>query len=549
MSIPVECPTLNPLIGQPIPDCYVVPGARLLGGEYPIARDPVEARVKLARIVNAGVDVFVDLTTSDDPLEPYEELIAEVAGGREVRCLRHPIPDMDVTDPATMTRILDAIDDALLGGRTVYVHCWGGVGRTGTVIGCWLARHGMDGDAALRRVGELFATVSEQKRRDHPTGSPQTSAQREMVRRWREPRFGTAQVRGCLLGGAVGDALGAAVEFLSWPGIRQRFGACGIEEPAPAYGRVGAITDDTQMTLFTAEGVLRGVARWNERGIGGPVSTMPHAYLRWLYTQDCKLPPHLDEPARAMILGDHETPGGWLVGLRALHVQRAPGHTCLAALRQPRLGTREAPLNDSKGCGGVMRVAPVALVPNASAEECFQLACDAAALTHGHPTGWLTAGALAWILVGLRDRLPLEQAVLDAIERLGAEPGHEETSAALRSAIDLWQSAALLPNAAAVESLGAGWTAEEALGIAVYCALVAGDDLARGVRLAVNHSGDSDSTGSITGQIIGARLGEGAIPQRWLDQLELRDEITAIANDLVVGWREGEEWRRRYPGC
>ena len=535
------------MIERPIPDCYVVPGARLLGGEYPITPDPVEARQKLARIVAAGVDLFIDLTTSDDPLEPYEDLLAEVGNGRKVEYQRHPIRDMDVTDARTMTRILDALDHALLAGRTVYVHCWGGVGRTGTVIGCWLARHGLDGDAALRTVGELFGTVSEKKRLAHPTGSPQTRRQVEMVRGWREPRFAASQVRGCLLGGAVGDALGAAVEFLSWEAIGRKYGPAGIQEFAPAYGRVGAITDDTQMTLFTAEGVLRGITRARDKGIGGPMSTLPAAYMRWLYTQDGNLPPHVDRVRRGLILGNEEIPGGWLIEVKALHAQRAPGNTCLGALRSDKVGTPEQPFNDSKGCGGVMRVAPAALVPNISTEEAFRLGCEAAALTHGHPTGWLAAGALAWILVRIRDRAGVEEAVTEAIERLQRETRHEETTNALRGAVDLWKSG-ILPNPAAVESLGGGWTAEEALAIAVYCALVAGDDFARGVRLAVNHSGDSDSTGSITGQILGARLGESAIPAEWLEQLELREEITAMANDLAIGWRPGEEWWNRYPG-
>ncbi|HEY9427624.1 MAG TPA: ADP-ribosylglycohydrolase family protein, partial [Gemmatimonadaceae bacterium] len=117
------------------------------------------------------------------------------------------------------------------------------------------------------------------------------------------PRLAPERARGCLLGGAVGDALGAAVEFMDWPEIRSRFGAEGIQEPAEAYGRVGAITDDTQMTLWTAEGILRGIARSHDRGIGGPRSTLPTAYLRWLFTQDGKLPAHVESHIRERVLG------------------------------------------------------------------------------------------------------------------------------------------------------------------------------------------------------------------------------------------------------
>lgn len=355
------------------------------------------------------------------------------------------------------------------------------------------------------------------------------------------------QARGCLLGGAVGDALGAPVEFLAWGDIRDRYGDDGITELAPAYGRLGAITDDTQMTLWTAEGVLRSNTRVRERGVGDPLTTMPGAYLRWLYTQDGRLPRHFNESDRRHVLGDERTPSGWLLDVRQLHARRAPGNTCLASLRSGLMGRRTDPINDSKGCGGVMRVAPLALMHDADAETAFQLGCDAAALTHSHPTGWMAAGALAAILVQLREGMRLEDAVRRVIGRLRLEARHEETTRALEDALALYiRGTTPLPRE--VESLGGGWVAEEALAIAVYAALVAGDDFARGVRLAVNHSGDSDSTGSMAGQLIGLQHGVGAIPERWLAQLELREEIGTIADDLVTGWSADEAWWTRYPG-
>ena len=354
-------------------------------------------------------------------------------------------------------------------------------------------------------------------------------------------------VRGCLLGGAAGDALGAPVEFATWPAIRDRFGDEGIRDFAPAYGRVGAITDDTQMTLWTAEGVLRGITRARERGSGSPMSTMPGAYLRWLYTQDARLPRHFDLSDRRHVIGDSRTPAGWLLGVTRLHAPRAPGNTNLASLRSGLMGSRTDRINDSKGCGGVMRVAPLALMHDSDAETAFELGCDAAALTHTHPTGWLAAGALVAILVQLREGIALVDAVERVIGRLRMEPDHDETTRALEGALALHARGAV-PAPETVETLGAGWVAEEALAIALYAALAAGNDFARGVRIAVNHSGDSDSTGSITGQLLGMALGEDAIPPDWLDALELREEITAVADDLVTGWRDGDEWWMRYPG-
>ena len=186
----------------------------------------------------------------------------------------------------------------------------------------------------------------------------------------------SGRFRGCLLGGAVGDALGAPVEFETLSTILDRYGPDGITDYSPAFGRLGAITDDTQMTLFTAEGLL--VAR--DRPGSDPVVEINRAYLRWLATQTD---------------GSDPEPGvdddGWLLGEGFLHSRRAPGNTCLSALQRGGMGTTGRPMNDSKGCGGVMRVAPIGLV----AEDPFRLAADAAALTHGHPSGYLAAGALA----------------------------------------------------------------------------------------------------------------------------------------------------------
>ncbi|HEX5829705.1 MAG TPA: ADP-ribosylglycohydrolase family protein, partial [Gemmatimonadaceae bacterium] len=211
--------------------------------------------------------------------------------------------------------------------------------------------------------------------------------------------------------------------------------------------------------------------------------------------------------------------------------------------RSGRCGTAEEPVNDSKGCGGVMRVAPAGLVNDADA---FRLGCEAGAVTHGHPTGWLSAGALACMVRQLVEGDSIERGVKMALGRLRHVPGHEETTAALDAALRLHGSAAPTPEL--VESLGGGWIAEEALAIGVYCALAADGDFAAGVRLAVNHSGDSDSTGAIAGNLLGALLGADAIPARWLERLELRDEMTAMADDLLTSWSDGPEWWARYPG-
>ena len=177
---------------RPIPNSYwVVPG-RFAAGEYPGAKDPVEAATKLGTLLDAEIDHFIDLTEEEEPtplgpLAAYSEIAHEQARrrGLTVEWERCPIRDEGIPRSSEQTAgILDAIDTALGDGKTVYVHCWGGIGRTGTVVGCWLVRHGYTGDGALDRVGELFEGM---EKAPYRSGSPETAEQEAYVRNWAEP--------------------------------------------------------------------------------------------------------------------------------------------------------------------------------------------------------------------------------------------------------------------------------------------------------------------------------------------------------------------------
>lgn len=238
------------------------------------------------------------------------------------------------------------------------------------------------------------------------------------------------------------------------------------------------------------------------------------AYLRWLQTQSftSKIEVEMD---------------GWLAGVKALHAQRAPGNTCLAALQAAtQLG--EAARNDSKGCGTVMRVAPIGLA--CRPDMAFQAAVDSAALTHGHPTALASTGFLSALYNRLTCGETLPEAVAGALEELKGYPGHEESLLALEHAVAL--ASARTPDIDAVEQLGGGWVAEEAVAIALYCVLVC-NSFEEAILLAVNHSGDSDRTGSIAGSLWCALHGVNSIPEKWLDGLELRQEITTLADDIL----------------
>ncbi|MBN3928895.1 ADP-ribosylglycohydrolase family protein [Streptomyces verrucosisporus] len=353
-----------------------------------------------------------------------------------------------------------------------------------------------------------------------------------------------SRVRGCLLGGAIGDALGAGVEFDPLDAIRAAHGPQGVTDYVPAYGRRGAITDDTQMTLFTVDGLIRAHVR-RDTGAWHPPTDVHAAYLRWAATQ------------RDWGPDERRTEDGWLARQEWLYSRRAPGRACLTGLADSRMGTLDAPKNpDSKGCGTVMRSAPFGLLVGWEPQLVFQLAAECAAQTHGHPTGYLAAGAFAVIVHAVARGESLDAAVQRALAHLAAHPGHEETTDALKGALGAVRQGP--PTAERVESLGEGWTAEEALAMGVYCALVA-EDVGHGLLLAVNHGGDSDSTGSVCGNLLGVMHGETALPPNWVAELEGRATILELADDFAMEMTQGPAlhspatpagspgWLTRYP--
>ena len=344
---------------------------------------------------------------------------------------------------------------------------------------------------------------------------------------------------GCLLGGAVGDALGAPVEFLDLDEIVSAYGEAGIRDYAPAYGKLGAITDDTQMTLFTAEALLSAHVASAQQGQEPDFfRAAAAAYARWLMTQ---------ENSRLICTANAKT--SWLLQQKKLFSRRAPGTTCLSALQTSR-GKVTRAMNDSKGCGGVMRIAPVGMYfayslngernPGRVLSNIFATGCDLASITHGHPSGCLSAGALAVIVSLILVGNSLADAIQAAKEELRKHPSHKETLAAIEKAECLANSRPR--ERSALRELGKGFVAEEALAIGLYCALGA-KDYEDGIILAVNHSGDSDSTGTIAGNLLGAAAGVDAIPGRWLAHLEMRSTIESVADDLAAF----PEWRLRGP--
>lgn len=343
--------------------------------------------------------------------------------------------------------------------------------------------------------------------------------------------------RGSLVGGAVGDALGYEVEFMRLPAIRRRFGEHGISEYVLHNG-VAEFSDDTQMTLFTTEGLLCALAAESDA-----LPYITKAYVNWYYTQK---------------RSHYKDSDSWLSHLNALWDDRAPGNTCMSALRTIAQSNGSPVINNSKGCGGVMRVAPIGIFAAThpdllNLEQAGYLAGYSAEATHKHPLSTFASMTTAMIVAEClkHENIDREMFKDDIVERMFtlleneySWDGHlSKLHSLVRKALDFAISDRT--DTEAIRELGEGWVAEETLAIAFFSVMRYFDDFERCIRCAVNHDGDSDSTGAIAGNIIGAILGYKAIPQKYLTNLELHDVIVSVADDLG-GFSSEEQIRERY---
>ncbi|WP_106832034.1 ADP-ribosylglycohydrolase family protein [Parabacteroides pacaensis] len=343
------------------------------------------------------------------------------------------------------------------------------------------------------------------------------------------------RIRGSLIGGAIGDALGYPVEFLFWSNIQNKYGAMGITRYDTAQWQsenshengVALVSDDTQMTLYTACGILNA-----EKNGTAVIPTICEAYIEWLLTQ-----------IRKKKIGFEQC---WIRELPQLNDLRAPGNTCINSLMDIMNGNE--PCNNSKGCGGVMRIAPIPLygaVDNRiDIKETCLLAAKASELTHQHSLGYIPSAFVAYLIYRLaQDEHPKKESYRTYIKEglfliSDMYPKNRDTVGEFILLVD---RAMYLANKADDDVknieyyLGRGWVAEETVAIAVYCSLAHFDDFERAIIAAVNHSGDSDSTGAVTGNILGAAIGYENLPRFYKENLELHDVILHIADDLYQG--------------
>ncbi|ALC29367.1 ADP-ribosylglycohydrolase family protein [Streptomyces bacillaris] len=351
-----------------------------------------------------------------------------------------------------------------------------------------------------------------------------------------------SRVRGALLGGAIGDALGAGVDGLALEEIRAAHGPEGVTDYVPAHGRRGAVTALTQLTLFTVDGLIRAQVR-RDTGAWHPPTDVHRAHLRWAATQHDWGP------------DERRKDNGWLAAEEWLYARRGPTRECLGGFGDTVMGTLERPKNPTaRDAGALTRSAPFGLLVGWEPQLVLQLAVECAAQTHGHPAAQLAAGAFAVLVHGLARGETLDGSVQHVLALLTERPGHEPVTEALQQALGSVRQG--IPGPALIEALGAGDGAEEVLAVAVYCALVS-EDVRHGLRLAVNHGGPSRATGSACGALLGALHGETALPPAWLAELEGRPTLLELADDFAMEMTQGPAlhsptaaapgWLARYP--
>lgn len=312
------------------------------------------------------------------------------------------------------------------------------------------------------------------------------------------------QLAGCLLGGALGDALGYPVEFEKVSQMSQDHDFDKI------VGKL-IVSDDTQMTLFTANALLLDgnlrINTWN-------------CYQDWLETQFKQGKSELSH-----------RPISWLMEYPEMYASREPGRTCLMTLMRGILGDLNESINQSKGCGALMRVAPLAFIDR---EDLYLVAIENSALTHGHQMSHIASAALVSLLRYISEGETLCDSVSlmrQDIKRIFMG------SLEVKVFDDLLQQAIFasekdFDDMEIISRLGEGWVAEETLAIALYCSLKYSNDLKKALRVAVLHDGDSDSTGSVTGQMLGTLLGAKKLPQEEIKRLDLLEPLMKMIERL-----------------
>ncbi len=335
----------------------------------------------------------------------------------------------------------------------------------------------------------------------------------------------TSKYMGCLLGMAVGDAMGYTVDDISWDEIQSNYGPNGLLG-YDLQEEFAQVTSYTQIAAFVANGLLMGVTRGRQE-----------VYIRYigLAMREWAKRQHFPrDPERAWC---------WVAQKPSLRRRHCRDPWMLDAFRFERLGTLQKPVNKADSPGAITAAVAVALFYDPRRMEVSQigeLTAQAIAMTHGNPEAFLSGVVLAYALAGIlqEPEVPLKEQFLQAVAATEQQfrdrfPQADAVAAAVRVAIALAESD-LRQHKNSMEEFGCD-TASECLKAAVYAVLLCPVDFDEAMIMAVNHSGRSAAVGAITGAIIGARLGDGALPDFYLESLEPIAELRDLARDLALG--------------
>ncbi len=488
------------MTNTPVPHtgCYwVVPG-KFLAGNYPGEKEAAGARAKLGSILDAGVRCFINLMKPEDrnhsgqPFTPYADIADTLASERGVTLVHRsfPITDQGIPNTETMDAILELIDASLRQDQPVYLHCWGGHGRTGTVVGCYLIAHG------LATKANFVEVIAQLRKHVHThIASPENSKQRDFVRAYDAPTAsasGTAEADrflGCLMGLAVGDAVGTTLEFKA-PGTFKPIddmvggGPFGLEP--------GQWTDDTSMALCLAESLiecqdfdaidqLTRYRRWYKEGY---LSAKGHCFDIGNATRNA-----LDEFGRT---------------------------------GEPWCGSTSP---NSAGNGSLMRLAPIPMAFASQPHEMLQHAADSSRTTHGATEAVDACRYFAGLLLGA----------------LRGESKETLLAPFYCPIPNYWEQNPLAPKIHEVaagsfltkeppEIKGSGYVVQ-ALEAALW-AFHKSNNFRDGCLLAANLGDDADTTAAIYGQIAGAYYGAEGIPAAWRERVYMRELIDKYAGRL-----------------
>lgn len=490
----------------PLPNTYWVEPGRLLAGEYPGSNSRADTMERLRRLLAAGITYFLDLTEPGELL-PYDLMLPteKTASGRYVMYARKPIPDHSVPPVAdAMSEILEYLERALAAGHQVYVHCRAGIGRTGTVMGCYLVHQGLAPDRALERLNELWR--ANERARLWPQ-TPETEEQVDYVRAWTRsrpgaraelamPALGAARTlrdrfHGALLGLAVGDALGVSVQHRkpdTFTPLGDLLGGGPFDLPR------GAWSDDTAMALCLAESLLECN--------GSDPADQVRRYQRW--------------QREGYLASTGQCVGITASVSRALATAQWSGKAHSGSHDPARLD--KEPLS---------RVAATVLFHCADPETAIEQAAEAARTTHQAPVVLDVCRYFGALLVGALRGTAKSQLLA---------PNYAPSEG-------LWNRRPLKPQVEAIAAgsfrtksppeIEGGGTILQTLE-AVLWAFNRARNFREGALLAANLGLDADVTATAYGQLAGAAYGVANIPAGWRSAIYGRERIEELADRLLA---------------